>query len=190
MSLQDRLSSQDPLQLLGTGASIALVVAASRSGSSYNFPLMLFGLVAHEMHSSTTIFRQFLMLLLSSFLFDAFEFLFSPPSGFMYLFFILLFLLKIPIFFSGLARLRERGGDLRIGDGLRGMSMPGAAVGGNWSMPGAFGQAPSQGQGQTASTPQPAGQFPQGGFRLGGEDEEQGHSTAPGPGRGGYEAIA
>ena len=57
MSLQDRLAAQDATQLLGLGAALSLVYSSSPRGVT-NFALFLFGIIAHEMHSSTVPFRQ------------------------------------------------------------------------------------------------------------------------------------
>ncbi|WVR06501.1 hypothetical protein IAU60_003532 [Kwoniella sp. DSM 27419] len=188
MSLQDRLSAQDSLALITTGTSLALVTAGSSTGFGYNFPLMLFGIVAHEMQSTIVPFRQFLSLVLFTAIFDLYTLLFHSYSFFILIFSILLFLLKIPIFFSCLVKLRERGGDLAFGM-PGGVTMPGSS---NWNMPmpGGFGGQP-QTTGGSAPSAAP-GTFPSsGGFRLGGDEEEgQGHPTPPAPGRGGYQTIA
>ncbi|WVQ83058.1 hypothetical protein IAT38_005196 [Cryptococcus sp. DSM 104549] len=206
MSLIDRLSTQDTMQLLTTGAGLALVTAGSQTGFAYNFPLMLFGILALELQSSTAPFRQFLILILFTGLIDIYTLLFHKLSTLVLLISILLTLLKPPIFYSGLVQLRERGGELRWGEGGWGIGgMQGQ--GGNWSipttMPGGFsnfGSGPNAGSAPGGATPsgrgpspQPTASFPSsGGFRLGGDDDEgQGH-TAPGPapGRGGYSTIA
>ncbi|WRT67958.1 uncharacterized protein IL334_004932 [Kwoniella shivajii] len=199
MSLQDRLSAQDSLSLLTTATSLALVTAGSTTGFGYNFPLMLFGIVAHEMHSSTVPFRQFLNLVLFTAIFDLWSLLSHKFSFFILLFSILLFLIKIPLFFSCLTSLRERGGDISF-DIPRNVSLPG---GGNWNvpaMPGGF-SAPTSGNttgpqlpgGGIANNQQTASFPSSGGFRLGGEDEEESQGNqppAPAPGRNGYSTIA
>lgn len=91
---------------------------------------------------------------------------------------VILALLKAPIYFSGLASLRDRGGDLAWAS--RGFG----AFGQGWS------SLPTTAPGQTGPQNQPAppGSFPSGGYRLGGED---GPSQQPQQkGRDGYEAIA
>ncbi|WVF68982.1 hypothetical protein IAT40_003756 [Kwoniella sp. CBS 6097] len=202
MSFQDRLGTQDALSLLTTGTSLALVPAGSTTGFGYNFPLMLFGIVAHEMQSTTVPFRQFLTLVLFTGIFDLYTLLFHRFGFFTLLFSILLTLLKVPIFFTCLNALRGRGSDFNVGGwGLPGgVRMPGGGGGGNnWTMPmpGGFGgpapsqnPQPSQGSNNNAAP----GTFPSsGGFRLGGDDDEegQGHPTpSPAPGRGGYQTIA
>ncbi|WVQ96497.1 hypothetical protein IAU59_003602 [Kwoniella sp. CBS 9459] len=201
MSFQDRLGTQDALSLLTTGTSLALVTAGSTTGFGYNFPLMLFGIVAHEMQSTTVPFRQFLTLVLFTGIFDLYTLLFHRFGFFTLLFSILLALLKVPLFFTCLNTLRERGSDFNVGGwGLpAGVRMPGAGGASNWNMPmpGGFGgpspsqtsQAANQGSANSAAP----GTFPSsGGFRLGGdEDEGQGHPTPPpAPGRGGYQTIA
>ncbi|ORY25943.1 hypothetical protein BCR39DRAFT_542675 [Naematelia encephala] len=194
MSLQDRLSSQDALQLLTTAASLSLITATSVTGATYNFPLMLFGIVAHEMRSSTAPFRQFLVIILFTAIFDLYTLLTHSLHGFVLLISVLLALLKIPIFFTCLVQLRERGGDLRWGQGGFGFQgLGGTAAGGasNWNMPmpGGFGGQPQQPSAQAA---QP-GTFPSsGGFRLGGEDDPASPPPPPPPqtGRGGYQTIA
>ncbi|WWC88648.1 uncharacterized protein L201_003561 [Kwoniella dendrophila CBS 6074] len=202
MSLQDRLASQDSLALLSTATSLALVTAGSTTGFGYNFPLMLFGIVAHELHSTTVPFRQFLNLILFTAFFDLYSLLFHSYSFFILLFSILLFLIKIPLFFSCLSQLRERGSDLSFGNWSipNNVSLPGA---GNWnvpSMPGGFSNAPptnqNQNQQQQQQQQQP-GTFPSsGGFRLGGDDDEDNNNNngnqppVPPPGRNGYSTIA
>ncbi|WWC62785.1 uncharacterized protein I303_105382 [Kwoniella dejecticola CBS 10117] len=198
MSLQDRLGSQDSLSLLTTATSLALVTAGSTTGFGYNFPLMLFGIVAHEMHSTTVPFRQFISLILFTGLFDLYSLLAHSFSFFILLFSILLFLIKIPLFFSCLSQLRERGSDLSFG----GWNIPGNVNlpgGGNWnvpSMPGGFSSAQSQSQPQPQGqgNQQQPGSFPSsGGFRLGGDDDDdaQGNQPpVPPPGRNGYSTIA
>ena len=68
MSLRDRMSTQNAVQLLSIGTTLGLVTASSTSGGKYNFPLMvspivpiytvynadyqLFGLVSHETSSN------------------------------------------------------------------------------------------------------------------------------------------
>ncbi|KAK6908007.1 hypothetical protein I203_102008 [Kwoniella mangroviensis CBS 8507] len=195
MSLQDRLASQDALSLLTTATSLALVTAGSTTGFGYNFPLMLFGIVAHEMHSTTVPFRQFLSLVLFTGIFDLYSLLFHRYSFFILLFSILLFLIKIPLFFSCLAQLRERGSDLSFGSWRmpQGVNLPG---GGNWnvpSMPGGFSSAQPQGQQQQQQ--QQPGNFPSsGGFRSGGDDDDNTNNgtqpPVPPPGRNGYSTIA
>ncbi|OCF37177.1 hypothetical protein I317_00099 [Kwoniella heveanensis CBS 569] len=200
MSLQDRLGTQDALSLLTTGTSLALVTAGSTTGFGYNFPLMLFGIVAHEMHSTTVPFRQFLTLVLFTGIFDIYTLLFHSFGFFTLLFSILLALLKVPIFFTCLNALRERGSDFNVGGwGLpAGVRMPGGGGVSNWNMPmpGGFGghtSAPSQ-TAQPSQQGAAPGTFPSsGGFRLGGDDDDQGqgHPTPPpAPGRGGYQTIA
>ncbi|WWD18628.1 hypothetical protein CI109_103081 [Kwoniella shandongensis] len=199
MSLQDRLASQDAMQLLTTASSLALVTAAYGTGFSYNFPLLLFGIVAHELRSSTTPLRQFLVLVLFTGLFDIFGLLFRHYGSVIILVSVLLLVfLKVAIFFSCLVQLRERGGDLRFGGGEGGFTFPGNGNAADWNlpMPGGFGgggagqttghgQPPSSNVAQTASFPS------SGGFRLGGdEDEGEGNPTPlPPPGRGGYQTI-
>ncbi|CAD6582221.1 MAG: hypothetical protein TREMPRED_003239 [Tremellales sp. Tagirdzhanova-0007] len=192
MSLQDRLGSQEALPLLTAAASLSLITASSITGGNYNFPLMLFGIVAYEMRSSNNPFRQFLSLTVFTAVFDLFALFTHPLSGLITLVTFLLVILKLPIFFSCLAQLRERGGDLQFGQGSFGFQGLGAGRGPqDWSFPGGF--TPSQ-----VATPAPSapGSFPSsGGFRLGTEDE--GEETGPPPpppaagaGRGGYQTIA
>ena len=68
MSLRDRMSTQNAVQLLSIGTTLGLVTASSTSGGKYNFPLMvspvvpiytvynadyqLFGLISHETSSN------------------------------------------------------------------------------------------------------------------------------------------
>lgn len=96
---------------------------------------------------------------------------------------VILALLKAPIYFSGLAALRDRGGDLAWANrgfmgsfGGFGQSLPTTAQ-------------PGQTGPQTAprSAPTPPGSFPSGGYRLGGEGSS---SSGQQKGRDGYEAIA
>ncbi|ORX37265.1 hypothetical protein BD324DRAFT_650870 [Kockovaella imperatae] len=209
MSFQDRLANQDAVQLLLAGTSISLVTASVKGGTVWNFPLLLFGLVAHEMPSSTLLTRQFLNLILVSAVFDIFHIL-SVNFGFSGILNIIVMILKAPIFFTCLNQLRERGGDLQFGppsfQGLGGASQ-------NWSMPGSFGAGPRsshQPPSTTTSAP-PPGAFPSsGGFRLGGDEDDveeggapqggqgagqggntQGHTpSGPAPGRNGYQSIA
>lgn len=103
---------------------------------------------------------------------------------------IVLAFLKAPIYFSGLAALRERGGDLNWAS--RGFG-PFGSMGSGWS---SLPTAAPQGGVSTQSDPAPPGyfpsfsgpSFPSGGQRLGGDE---GASSQPQPkGRGGYEAIA
>ncbi|KAK8858733.1 hypothetical protein IAR55_002962 [Kwoniella newhampshirensis] len=199
MSLQDRLASQDALQLLTTATSLALVTAGSTTGFSYNFPLMLFGVLAHELRSSTAPFRQFLILILFTGIFDIYALLFHTYSSLILLVSILLAALKVPVFFTCLVQLRERGGDLRWGEG--GFGFRNVNLGGNpasnWTMPmpgGFAGGGQTTGSGPTSASNtagQPANFPSSGGFRLGGDEEEgQGHATPlPPPGRGGYQTI-
>ncbi|TYJ56420.1 hypothetical protein B9479_002823 [Cryptococcus floricola] len=212
MSLVDRLASQDTLQLLSTATSISLIGALSQSGTStYNFPLFLFGIIAHELKSSNTAFRQFLILLPITGFLDLFTLLVRSQSSIItWLAIVLVTLLKVPLWFSGGAALRERGGEL---GGFRGVGLPGGGANsagqGNWNlpMPGSFAgtmprvfsdngngsgttQPASNNNGAGQAQTQPSGQFPtSGGFRLGGEDEEgQGHAAGQ-PGRNGYQTI-
>ncbi|WVQ73293.1 hypothetical protein IAR50_002861 [Cryptococcus sp. DSM 104548] len=212
MSYVDRLASQDPLQLLSTATSISLVGALSQSGASYNFALFLFGIIAHELKSSNTAFRQFLLLLPITAFLDIWTLLFKSQSSILvWLAILLVLLLKVPLWFSGGAALRERGGEVGFG----GIGLPFGAGGnsagqGNWNlpmpgglaggMPGAFSdngnstgttQPASHSNGRGQSRSQQPGQFPtSGGFRLGGEDDEgQGHAAGQ-PGRNGYQTIA
>lgn len=57
--------------------------------------------------------EQFLVLVGFTVIFDLYTLLFHYLSGFVTLITFLLLLLKVPIFLTGLAQLRERGGDLR-----------------------------------------------------------------------------
>lgn len=176
-------------------------MAASTRDYSYNFPLFvsplrlpsatmppctladvqLFGLVAFEL-PSTNCLQFFLSIVLFSGVFDLIFIIFGMRGPSIILGAILA-LLKAPIYFSGLASLRERGGDLAWAS--RGFG----AFGQGWSslpttvQPGHTGP---QNLGPHAQ-PAPPGSFPSGGYRLGGED---GPSQPQQKGRDGYEAIA
>jgi len=41
MSLRDRMSTQNAVQLLSVGTTLGLITAASTTGGKYNFPLMV-----------------------------------------------------------------------------------------------------------------------------------------------------
>jgi uncharacterized membrane protein YgcG len=91
---------------------------------------------------------QFLLLIPSSLLFDILI-LFTRPLGlFTYLASILLLILKAPIFFSGLTKLKERGGELTfggfglpgMGGGFRGLSGGGRSQGGQGGSQGTTGE--------------------------------------------------
>lgn len=78
-------------------------------------------------------FPQFLSLLLFSAIFDVYTLLTHSLHGFVLLISFLLLLAKGPIFFSCLAQLRERGGDLQWGQGGWGLpqsvNLPGRGAG-------------------------------------------------------------
>lgn len=164
----------------------------------------MFGIISHELRASNIPFRQFLLLVAISAFYDLYLLLFRSHSTLIWVISLLVLLIKGPVWFSGLGVLRERGGDLGelggipgfsrfSGSGERGMSDGMAAVwltdvDWNLPMPGGFatqdagaGNAPTQAQGQFPSS---------GGFRLGGDEEEQGHTPGgPSPGRNGYQTI-
>ncbi|WWC70950.1 uncharacterized protein I206_104902 [Kwoniella pini CBS 10737] len=201
MSLQDRLASQESLSLITTATGLSLITAGSTTGFGYNFPLMLFGIISHEMHSTTIPFRQFISLILFTALFDIYSLISHKYSFLILIFTILLFLIKIPIFLSCLLQLRERGSDLSFGNWNlpNNVNLPG---GGNWSvpsMPGGFTSSTNQSQNQSQSQGNQQSQqnasFPSsGGFRLGGEEDEDvstgNQPPLPPPGRNGYSTIA
>nr|ODN89824.1 hypothetical protein L204_06100 [Cryptococcus depauperatus CBS 7855] len=172
MSLQDRLTAQDTVSLLSTGATLSLVVAGSVTGGSYNFALF------------------FLLLVAISAFYDLYLLLFRSHSTLIWVISLLVLLIKGPVWFSGLGVLRERGGDLGELGGIPGFSRFSGSGERDWNlpMPGGFatqdagaGNAPTQAQGQFPSS---------GGFRLGGDEEEQGHTPGgPSPGRNGYQTI-
>ncbi|RSH90962.1 hypothetical protein EHS25_010138 [Saitozyma podzolica] len=194
MSLQERLGSQNAMQLLGLAAGLSMPSA----GVTYNFALMLFGIVAHELTTSTEPLRLFLMFLAFSTIFDVLSILSGESSGLIFILAIIILVLKAPIFYSCMNSLRNRGSDLRWGvpsglqGGLQGLGERVGGGQGGWSMPGGFGNASSQ-PAQTAGGAGAQGTFPSsGGFRLGGEDDEAqaGPPPAPAPGRNGYSSIA
>lgn len=138
---------------------------------------------------STACLQFFLSIVLFSGVFDIINMLFGSRSAGI-VFGVILALLKAPIYFSGLASLRERGGDLAWASRGFGGFTQGF---GSW---GSQGGLPTNGGGvhvsAPASQPAPPGNFPSGGHRLGGE-EGTGGSSQHGGGqktRDGYEAIA
>jgi hypothetical protein len=80
----------------------------------YNLPITLFGIVAHQQTSSAESWKQFLIILCSSFFLDLFG-LFGRASGLGFLLGVVLVGLKAAVYFSGMRTLRERGDDLRWG---------------------------------------------------------------------------
>lgn len=80
----------------------------------YNLPITLFGIVAHQQTSSTESWKQFLIILFSSFFVDVFGLL-GRASGFGFLLGFVLLGLKVAVYFSGMRTLRERGDDMRWG---------------------------------------------------------------------------
>ena len=142
-------------------------------------------------------------------MFDLYTIIFHL-SGLILLVSVLLFLVKIPLGFSSLAQLRERGSDINFGPvgdfGARwGAQAPSKSSSpacnllcsreweadvADWapSMPGGFNQQPAgETQAQRQAQPQAEPQFPAtGGFKLGGDEDD----AAPPPGRGGYSSIA
>ncbi|GHJ86120.1 hypothetical protein NliqN6_2522 [Naganishia liquefaciens] len=199
MNVFEQLSSQEPLNLLRWSAFVSLITFYDGIGG-YNLPITLFGIVAHQQTSSAESWKQFLIILCSSFFIDVFG-LIGRVSGLGFFLGIVLVGLKAAVYFSGMRTLRERGDDLRwgsVGDMVRNprgaFQGAGPTDNGNnsqtiWQMPGSFngGAAP-------ASTPP---SFPSsGGFRLGTAEEDperdagQGHHAPSGaPGRGGYQAL-
>ncbi|KAK1925881.1 hypothetical protein DB88DRAFT_471856 [Papiliotrema laurentii] len=194
-SFREQLGRQDTIQLLTLGASLSLVYSSTTLGVT-NFALFLFGIVAHENTSSTVPFRQFINLILFTEFFDLLRLSsvgFPSISGICAL---LVMLLKVPVFFSCVAKLQERGGDFRLGV-PDWNSVQSARQ--NWNMGGGSGgQTLGGGQGTFGhgpNAPPPPGAFPSGGgFRLGGDDDDNsgpGHQPpAPAPGRNGYSSIA
>ncbi|OWT39814.1 hypothetical protein C362_02308 [Cryptococcus neoformans Bt1] len=187
MSLQDRFASQDPLSLLSGATTLSLITAASQASLAYNLPVVLFGILSYDMKNSNAPFRQFLVLIPLTLILDLYAILFRSLSTLAWVVTLLLALLKAPLFFSCLAQLRERGGELNFEGwtGIGGLNRLGGQN--SWgmpaSMPGDFGDnQPSAAPAQQT--------FPSsGGFRLGGDEEEgQGHPTGA-PGRNGYQTI-
>jgi hypothetical protein len=87
----------------------------------YNLPIALFGIIAHQQTSTTESWKQFLMILFSSFFIDAFRLL-GRTSGLGFLLGAVLIGMKVAVYFSGMRTLRERGDDLRwshVGDMVR-----------------------------------------------------------------------
>ncbi|KAI9634878.1 uncharacterized protein MKK02DRAFT_37753 [Dioszegia hungarica] len=199
MSLQDRLGTQDATQLLTLASGLALATAAGGTSWSYNLPLMLFGVIAHEMPSTHQPLRHFISLTTFSAIFDLLT-LFSAGFGFTFLFALVLLVLKAPIVVTSIAVLKERGGSLGALEGLGGcrpeVQVAGRAV--NWvpsmpampTMPGGFSGSPNAQQPSNSNAP-PASFPSSGGFRLGGEEDGQGAPPpVPAPGRNGYSSIA
>ncbi|KAL0255827.1 hypothetical protein I308_100636 [Cryptococcus tetragattii IND107] len=189
MSLQDRFASQDPLSLLSGAATLSLITAASEAALAYNLPVVLFGILSYEMKNTNAPFRQFLILIPLTIILDLFAILFRQLSILTWIVTLLLALLKAPLFFSCLAQLRERGGELNF-EGWRGIGGFNRLGGQNsWGMPANMPGAFTDNQPSAASAPvQPT--FPSsGGFRLGGDEEQgEGHPTGA-PGRNGYQTI-
>jgi len=80
--------------------------------------------------------KQFLILILFTAVFDIYILITHPLSGFVKLVTLLLALLKLPIFFTCLAQLRERGGDLFWGQasaGFHGLGMPRGGQASEWT---------------------------------------------------------
>ncbi|KIR27278.1 hypothetical protein I309_03744 [Cryptococcus deuterogattii LA55] len=171
MSLQDRFASQDPLSLLSGAATLSLITAASQAALAYNLPVV------------------FLILIPLTIILDFYAILFRQLSILTWIVTLLLALLKAPLFFSCLAQLRERGGELNF-EGWRGIGGFNRLGGQNsWGMPANMPGAFSDNQPSAAAAPaQPT--FPSsGGFRLGGDEEQgEGHPTGA-PGRNGYQTI-
>ncbi|KAJ9123114.1 hypothetical protein QFC22_001305 [Naganishia vaughanmartiniae] len=206
MNAFEQLSSQEPISLLRWSALLSLITFYDGIGG-YNLPITLFGIIAHQQTSSTESWKQFLMILFSSFFIDAFRLL-GRTSGFGFILGAVLIGLKVAVYFSGMRTLRERGDDLRwshVGDMVRnprnafrsggGETLGGSADNGNnsqtiWQMPGAFGGAPAAPRDDAATFPA------SGGFRLGTADEDPERDAGVGhpvpsntPGRGGYQTL-
>ena len=142
----------------------------------------LFGLVSFEL-PSTQCLQFFLSIVLFSGVFDII-FIIGGMRGAHVVLGVILALLKAPIYFSGLAALRDRGGDLAWAN--RGFMGSFGGFAGGQSLPTQAQPGQTGAQNRPPTAPTPPGSFPSGGYRLGGDD---GPSQQP-KGRDGYEAIA
>jgi len=125
----------DPAILLQLGTGLAFISTPFAGGPTYNFPLFLFGLYAHESVDAVLALQTFTALLGVSALFDIFWMFTTEQAALMLILTIFVFLLKIPMFLSFGAALRQRGRGNFGGLGVGGNDLNGPPV---WSMPGGF----------------------------------------------------
>ncbi|BEJ14115.1 hypothetical protein CspHIS471_0312890 [Cutaneotrichosporon sp. HIS471] len=182
MSSLERFANMDAIPLVRMGAALSLILAASPA-FSYNFPLMLFGVVSFEL-TSTAPQQFFLTMLVFTGLFDFFN-LFREGFGFRTLVAFIIMCLKVPIYMGGLTSLRNRGGEIAWGS--QGFApaawMPAGLSGG---LGGGGGQTLGSDNAPAHHDPAPPGAFQGGGYRLGGE----GNAPPPRTTRDGYTSIA
>ncbi|KAL1413168.1 hypothetical protein Q8F55_000917 [Vanrija albida] len=170
----ERSKALNPSSLVGVAAIICWL-----ADLSFEFTLMVFGLIALELPSPGPL-SWFLTFVLIAAFYNLLAL--GSAAGVTFLLTVVLLVLKVPIFASSLVRLRDKGGELGI---------PGLDLFQQWQTAsparnggGIIGTGPRP---AAASAPPQAGAFSGGGYRLGGDDESQPpRPTHP----GGYQPIS
>ncbi|CAK9780498.1 hypothetical protein CC85DRAFT_283439 [Cutaneotrichosporon oleaginosum] len=179
MSGLDRFAQMDAIPLVRMGAALSLILAGNPA-FSYNFPLMLFGVVSFEL-TSTAPQQFFLTMVVFTGLFDFINLLGNGFTIRTIVAFIVM-CLKVPIYMGGLTSLRNRGGEIAWGSqGFAPAAWMPAGMGGGAGQPLGSDSAPAH------HDPSPPGAFGGGGYRLGGDS---GGAPPPRTTRDGYTSIA
>ncbi|GMK53760.1 hypothetical protein CspeluHIS016_0103460 [Cutaneotrichosporon spelunceum] len=184
MSGLERFANIDAIPLVRGAAALSLILSP-KPAFSYNFPLMLFGVVSFEL-TSTAPQQFFLTMIIFTGLFDLFN-LFGSSFGLHTIVAFIVMCLKVPIYVSGLTSLRNRGGEITwASQGFASAAwMPAGMRGGLGG-----GQALGSDDAPAHHDPTPPGAFHGGGYRLGGEGNAPAPPPPPRTTRDGYTSIA
>jgi len=134
--MAELVQALDPGTLLQVEIALSFLTTPFSGGATYNFPLFLFGMYAYENIEAAQSLQTFTTLLGVSALFDVFWMITSQQAALMLMLTIVIFFVKIPMFLSFGAALRQRGRGGFGGLGVGGDNLNGPPI---WSMPGGFG---------------------------------------------------